>query len=93
MDANLDQGLPTDARHYGAAAQVLRDLGVDTVRLLTNNPAKTASLEAFGVAVAERLPLVIRPNDHNIDYLITKRDRMGHDLPGAIHETTSTEGA
>ena len=57
VDANLDLGLPADARHYGTATQILRDLGVDTVRLLTNNPDKTSSLEEFGVPVAERVPL------------------------------------
>ncbi len=81
VDANLDLGLPADARHYGAATQVLRDLGVRQVRLLTNNPDKTASLEDYGVPVAERVPLTPRPNDHNLAYLVTKRDRMGHDLP------------
>ncbi|MEJ7794166.1 MAG: bifunctional 3,4-dihydroxy-2-butanone-4-phosphate synthase/GTP cyclohydrolase II [Nocardioides sp.] len=81
VDANLDLGLPADARHYGAATQILRDLGVATVRLLTNNPDKTASLEDYGVPVAERVPLTPRPNDHNLAYLRTKRDRMGHDLP------------
>ncbi|MGZ5399262.1 MAG: GTP cyclohydrolase II, partial [Nocardioides sp.] len=81
VDANLDLGLPADARHYGAATQILRDLGVATVRLLTNNPDKTASLEDYGVAVAERVPLTPRPNDHNLAYLRTKRDRMGHALP------------
>ncbi|MFN8194299.1 MAG: bifunctional 3,4-dihydroxy-2-butanone-4-phosphate synthase/GTP cyclohydrolase II [Nocardioidaceae bacterium] len=81
VDANLDLGLPADARHYGTATQILRDLGVASVRLLTNNPAKTTSLEDFGVPVAERVPLTPRPNDHNLTYLRTKRDRMGHDLP------------
>ena len=81
VDANLDLGLPADARHYGTATQILRDLGVASVRLLTNNPAKTTSLEDFGVPVAERVPLAPRPNDHNLTYLRTKRDRMGHDLP------------
>ena len=51
------------------------------MRLLTNNPDKTASLEDFGIRVAERVPLTPRPNDHNLAYLLTKRDRMGHDLP------------
>ncbi len=82
VDANLDLGLPADARHYGAATQILRDLGVVRVRLLTNNPDKTRALEEFGVAVAERVPIVARPNDHNLAYLETKRDRMGHELPG-----------
>jgi 3,4-dihydroxy 2-butanone 4-phosphate synthase/GTP cyclohydrolase II len=81
VDANLDLGLPADARHYGTATQILRDLGVGSVRLLTNNPAKTIGLEDFGVSVAERVPLTPRPNDHNLAYLQTKRDRMGHDLP------------
>ncbi len=81
VDANLDLGLPADARHYGTATQILRDLGVRSVRLLTNNPAKTTSLEEYGIAVTERVPLTPLPNDHNLAYLLTKRDRMGHDLP------------
>jgi len=81
VDANLELGLPADARHYGTATQILRDLGVTSVRLLTNNPAKTTSLEDYGVPVTERVRLTPRPNDHNLAYLLTKRDRMGHDLP------------
>ncbi len=81
VDANLDLGLPADARHYGAATQILRDLGVRSVRLLTNNPAKTTGLEDYGVTVTERVRLTPHPNDHNLAYLLTKRDRMGHDLP------------
>ena len=81
VDANLDLGLPADARHYGTATQVLRDLGISQVRLLTNNPDKVANLQDFGIEVTERLPLTTRPNDHNLAYLLTKRDRMGHDLP------------
>jgi 3,4-dihydroxy 2-butanone 4-phosphate synthase/GTP cyclohydrolase II len=88
VDANLDLGLPADARHYGAATQILRDLGVKSVRLLTNNPAKTTSLEEYGVGVTERVPLTPHPNDHNIGYLMTKRDRMGHHLP---HLTEGTQ--
>jgi 3,4-dihydroxy 2-butanone 4-phosphate synthase/GTP cyclohydrolase II len=82
VDANLDLGLPADARHYGAATQILRDLGVRGVRLLTNNPAKTSGLESYGIPVAERVALTPRPNDHNLAYLMTKRDRMGHQLDG-----------
>jgi 3,4-dihydroxy 2-butanone 4-phosphate synthase/GTP cyclohydrolase II len=85
VDANLDLGLPADARHYGAASQVLRDLGVTRVRLLTNNPEKSEALADFGITVADRVPLTPRPNPHNLRYLRTKRDRMGHhipDLPG-----------
>jgi 3,4-dihydroxy 2-butanone 4-phosphate synthase / GTP cyclohydrolase II len=86
VDANLDLGLPADARHYGTATQILRDLGIRSVRLLTNNPAKTSSLEEFGIPVVERVPLTPHPNDHNLAYLLTKRDRMGHDLPNLTQE-------
>jgi 3,4-dihydroxy 2-butanone 4-phosphate synthase/GTP cyclohydrolase II len=82
VDANLDLGLPADARHYGAATQILRDLGVRSVRLMTNNPAKVTNLTDYGVPVVERVPLTVRPNDHNLGYLLTKRDRMGHQLTG-----------
>lgn len=82
VDANLDLGLPADARHYGTATQVLKDLGVTSVRLLTNNPDKVSNLEEYGITVAERIPLTPHPNDHNLAYLLTKRDRMGHVLPG-----------
>ncbi|QDH10947.1 bifunctional 3,4-dihydroxy-2-butanone-4-phosphate synthase/GTP cyclohydrolase II [Nocardioides dongxiaopingii] len=81
VDANLDLGLPADARHYGTATQVLKDLKIESVRLLTNNPDKVENLELYGVPVAERVPLTPHPNDHNIAYLLTKRDRMGHHLP------------
>jgi len=86
VDANLDLGLPADARHYGTATQVLRDLGVEQVRLMTNNPDKISNLEDFGITVAERVPLTPHPNDHNLAYLLTKRDRMGHVLPGLSDE-------
>lgn len=89
VDANLDLGLPADARHYGTATQILRDLGIRSVRLLTNNPAKTSGLEDYGVAVTERVRLTPHPNDHNLSYLLTKRDRMGHDLP---HLGAASEG-
>ncbi len=92
VDANLDLGLPADARHYGAATQILRDLGVASVRLLTNNPDKTSSLESYGVPVAERVGLTPRPNDHNLAYLMTKRDRMGHHLADlGTHPQTDDE--
>ncbi|HEV7876236.1 MAG TPA: bifunctional 3,4-dihydroxy-2-butanone-4-phosphate synthase/GTP cyclohydrolase II [Nocardioides sp.] len=84
VDANLDLGLPADARHYGTATQILRDLGVSSVRLLTNNPDKVSNLEDFGIGVAARVPLTPHPNDHNIAYLLTKRDRMGHLLPDLV---------
>ncbi|WP_248581482.1 bifunctional 3,4-dihydroxy-2-butanone-4-phosphate synthase/GTP cyclohydrolase II [Nocardioides sp. InS609-2] len=81
VDANLDLRLPADARHYGTATQILRDLGVGSVKLMTNNPGKTVDLEDYGVPVVAQVPLTPRPNDHNLAYLLTKRDRMGHALP------------
>jgi 3,4-dihydroxy 2-butanone 4-phosphate synthase/GTP cyclohydrolase II len=93
VDANLDLGLPADARHYGTATQVLKDLGVTSVRLLTNNPDKVSNLEEYGITVAERIPLTPHPNDHNLAYLLTKRDRMGHVLPGLEGLTADQTGA
>ncbi len=82
VDANLDLGLPADARDYGTGAQILVDLGVKTMRLLTNNPAKRAGLEGYGLHVLGRVPLPVRPHPENVRYLRTKRDRMGHLLDG-----------
>ena len=78
VDANLQLGLPADSREYGVGAQILVDLGVSTMRLLTNNTAKYGGLEGFGLEIVDRVPLVIEPNPHNERYLSTKRDRMGH---------------
>ncbi|MEU5696246.1 bifunctional 3,4-dihydroxy-2-butanone-4-phosphate synthase/GTP cyclohydrolase II [Actinosynnema sp. NPDC020468] len=80
VDANLQQGLPADARDYGTGAQILCELGVRSMRLLTNNPAKRVGLEGYGLKVIERVPLPISPNPENLRYLRTKRDRMGHEL-------------
>lgn len=81
LDANLELGLPADARDYGAGAQILVDLGVHSVRLLTNNPDKTDALTGHGLKVTEREPMPVQAGEHNLTYLRTKRDRMGHDLP------------
>ena len=78
VDANLALGLPVDRREYASAAAILRHLGVQQVRLLTNNPLKHAALEAHGVRVTERVPLMVPPNPANHHYLRTKADRMGH---------------
>jgi 3,4-dihydroxy 2-butanone 4-phosphate synthase/GTP cyclohydrolase II len=78
VDANLELGLPADARDYGTGAQILYDLGVRSMRLLTNNPAKRAGLEGYGLSVLGREPMPVRPHPENLHYLRTKRDRMGH---------------
>jgi 3,4-dihydroxy 2-butanone 4-phosphate synthase / GTP cyclohydrolase II len=83
--ANLEQGLPADAREYGAAAAILKDLGVGRVRLLTNNPSKVTGLADHGVEVTERVPLTVTPGEYNLAYLVAKRDLMGH-LLGALEE-------
>ncbi len=82
VDANLALGFPADRRDYGIGMQILRDIGVSKMRLITNNPAKRAGLEAYGLEVVERVPIVTTPNPHNIRYLETKRARMGHLLDG-----------
>ena len=82
VDANLELGLPADARDYGVGAQILVDLGVRSMRLLTNNPAKRVGLDGYGLHIIERVALPVRANAENIRYLKTKRDRMGHELTG-----------
>ena len=81
VDANLDLGLPADARDFSVGAQVLADLGVSSVRLLTNNPLKSLGVESHGVKVVDQVPLAASVTPENIGYLRTKRDRMGHTLP------------
>ena len=78
VDANVQLGLPVDARDYGTGAQILVDLGVRSMRLLTNNPAKRAGLEGYGLSIVERVPLVVEPTEHNAAYLDTKATRLGH---------------
>jgi len=80
VDANLALGVPADARDYGQGAQILVDLGIKSMRLLTNNPAKRVGLDGYGLTIVDRVPLPIRPNAENLRYLRTKRDRMGHEL-------------
>jgi 3,4-dihydroxy 2-butanone 4-phosphate synthase / GTP cyclohydrolase II len=82
VDANLSLGLPIDSREYGIGAQILVDLGITTMRLLTNNPAKKGGLTGFGLQITERVPLESVPNPENIKYLRTKRERLGHLIEG-----------
>lgn len=81
VEANVALGLPPDARDYRAAAEILHDLGVRSVRLLSNNLRKLEALRRYGVEVAERVSLLIPPNEENLRYLRTKRERLGHHLP------------
>ncbi len=82
VDANIALGFPADRRDYGIGMQILVDMGVKKMRLITNNPAKRAGLEGYGLEVVERVPIVTEPNVHNVRYLDTKRRRMGHLLDG-----------
>jgi len=82
VDANLELGLPIDNREYGIGSQILVDLGITTMKLMTNNPAKYGGLEGFGLEVTERVALDSVPNPENIEYLRTKRERMGHLIEG-----------
>lgn len=89
LDANLMLGLPADARIYDMCGPMLAHIGVDAVRVITNNPSKVAYLTEHGIDVVERVPLVVGVNDMNEEYLATKRDRMGHlldkDFNTALH--------
>ena len=94
VDANLELGLPADARDYGTGAQILVDLGIRTMTLLSNNPDKRAGLEGYGLEILGRQPLPTLATPENLRYLKTKRDRMGHDLPGlGAFEDEATDGS
>ena len=80
VDANLCLGFKADERDYGCGAQILRTLGVQKMRLMTNNPVKRVGLEAYGLEIVENVPIEIQPNEHNLKYLKTKKERMGHTL-------------
>src|SRR3954466_6718330 len=80
VDANIQLGLPVDLRDYGIGAQILVDLGLSSIRILTNNPKKIRGLEGYGLSVTEQVPIVHDPNPHNERYLAAKRDRLGHTI-------------
>ena len=84
VDANLALGLPSEAREYGAAVAILKDLGIQSVRLLTNNPAKRRYLDDAGVKVTETVPLIVGLAEQNVGYLDAKRERMGHMIPANL---------
>jgi 3,4-dihydroxy 2-butanone 4-phosphate synthase/GTP cyclohydrolase II len=78
VEANKHLGFDPDPREYGLGAQILVDLGVKEMRLITNNPIKRAGLEGYGLKVVERVPIIIPPNEHNFVYLKTKKEKLGH---------------
>ena len=78
VEANVQLGFPPDLRHYGIGAQILADLGVRNMRLLTNNPKKVVGLESYGLHLVERVPIVVPGTPENTSYLQTKRDKLGH---------------
>jgi 3,4-dihydroxy 2-butanone 4-phosphate synthase/GTP cyclohydrolase II len=80
VEANLALGFPPDLRDYGMGAQILADLGLKKIRLMTNNPRKIAGLEGYGLEVVERVPIEINPNKSNCYYLFTKKKKLGHIL-------------
>ena len=80
VEANLELGLPADAREYGIGNQILADLGLTTIRILTNNPRKLTGIQGFGLTVVEQVPIEVSPNAENQRYLAAKRDKLGHRL-------------
>jgi 3,4-dihydroxy 2-butanone 4-phosphate synthase / GTP cyclohydrolase II len=92
VDANLQLGLPADARDYGTGAMILADLGLSTLRLLTNNPEKRAALNGFGLSIVGKVPVEVLPNDANEFYLRTKAERMGHELSGVDEDLAVSTG-
>ena len=82
VEANVALGLPVDSREYGIGAQILNDLGITTMRLITNNPSKFGGLDGFGLEITGRVSIPAQPNQHNINYLRTKVEQMGHLIEG-----------
>jgi len=80
VEANLELGFPMDQRDYGVGAQILRDLGIRKINLITNNPKKRVALKGYGLEIMGNTPIEILPNAHNENYLLTKRDKMGHEI-------------
>ena len=80
VDANVHLGFKPDERDYGVGAQILREIGVKKMRLMTNNPVKRIGLESYGLQIVENVPIEIEPNKYNMFYIKTKKERMGHTL-------------
>ena len=92
VEANLKLGFPPDLRHYGVGAQILVDLGVKKMRLLTNNPKKVVGLESFGLKLVEQVPIIAPVNDENRKYMKTKQERMGHIIDPEYLDAAATDG-
>ena len=84
VEANLRLGFKSDERDYGVGAQILRDLGISKMRLISNNPKKRAGLDGYGLEIIDTVPIEVQPNQHNEKYLSTKRDKMGHNILSSI---------
>jgi GTP cyclohydrolase II len=84
VEANLALGLPVDCREYSNAISAIKELGIKSIRLMSNNPTKAACLESAGIEVVDRIPVEVGINENNVQYLVTKRDRMGHKLTTAM---------
>jgi len=82
VEANIELGFPPDLRDYGIGAQILVDLGLHKIRLLTNNPKKVIGLDGYGLEIIERVPIEVEPHEANVEYLRAKRDKMGHLILG-----------
>ena len=80
VEANLELGFTMDQRDYGVGAQILRDLGIRKLKLITNNPKKRVALKGYGLEIVDNIKIEIAPNSHNESYLLTKRDKMGHEI-------------
>jgi len=85
VEANIELGFPADAREYGIGSQILSDLGLTTIRVLTNNPKKITGIAGFGLTVVSQEPIEIEPNDENLAYLRAKREKLGHTIGAKLH--------
>jgi 3,4-dihydroxy 2-butanone 4-phosphate synthase / GTP cyclohydrolase II len=92
VEANLALGFPADSREWGIGNQILADLGLTTIRILTNNPKKLTGIDGFGLTVVEQVPIEVEPNDHNRGYLETKRTKLGHTLAERLHHQDERYG-
>ena len=86
VEANLELGFPADAREWGIGNQILADLGLTTIRILTNNPRKLTGLDGYGLRVVEQVPIEVEPKPENADYLLAKRDKLGHRITRLHHQ-------